>query len=224
MPALPPYIPASDPAYAAWVDNFGAVFAANPVAYGYMTADATAVSAQVALWDAAYALVTSPTTKTATTVQAKNVSRVETTALLRQYAQPISLSPAVSADNKIALGVNPRTSTPVPISAPTTYPALTVASALPLQHILRYRDSIASPSVKAKPYGVIQIQLYGLTSGTAITDPTLLALQQVTTKSPLIQTWGSAAVGLKAYYAARWVTKRGLVGPWSPIVSFTVAA
>jgi len=224
MPALPPYIPPRDADYAAWADNFAAVFAANPTAYGYMTADADAVSVQVAAWDAAYALVTSPTTKTAATVAAKNTSRIVTTALLRQYAQPISLNPGIDPTLKTAIGVNPRTSVPLPITVPTTYPALTVASAMPLQHVLRYRDSLASPSVKSKPYGVVQIQLFGTASGTPITDPATLLFQQVTTKSPLIQTWGSAAVGLKAYYAARWATKKGLVGPWSPIVSFTVAA
>jgi hypothetical protein len=223
MPALPPYIPPKDADFNNWVNNFSTVFSATPAVFGFQAGDATAVAGQVALWNAAYGLVTSPSTKTPSTVSDKNASRIVTQALVRPYAQTISLSPAVSQMNKISIGVNPRTSTPIPIAAPTTYPALTIVSALPLQHVIRYRDSLASPSVKSKPYGVVQMQLYGSASGTPITNPALLAFQMVSTKSPFLQTWDSSTVGQRAYYAARWVTRRGLNGPWSPIVSFIIA-
>jgi hypothetical protein len=223
MPALAPYIPPKDADFAAWLDNFSALITTAPGTYGLTSGDAVVIADVTATWDAAYALVTSPSTKTATTVQAKNVARITALNTVRPYSQTIALNAGVSADAKVALGLNPRTSTPVPITAPTTYPALTIANALPLQHVLRYRDQLASPSVKAKPYGVLQIQLFGLPSATAVTDPTTLQLLQVTTKSPLLQSWPSGDVGMKAYYAAKWVTRKGLVGPWSPIVSFTIA-
>lgn len=223
MPALAPYIPPKDADFDAWIENFSSLITAAPATYGLTSGDATAIAGVTTSWSDAYALVTSPSTKTATTVQAKNVARITALNTVRPYAQTIGLNAGVSADNKVALGLNPRTSTPIPITTPTTYPTLTVANALPLQHVLRYRDQMASPSVKAKPYGVIQIQLYGTASVTPITDPSLLALQQVTTKSPLLQAWPSGDTGQKAYYAARWVTRKGLVGPWSPIVSFTIA-
>ena len=145
-------------------------------------------------------------------------------ATVRPYAQTISLNAGVSTGNKIALGINPRTSVPVPITAPTTYPVLTVQAALALQHIIRYRDQLASPSVKAKPYGVISCQIYGSPSATVITDPTTLQFLQAATKAPLLQSWPSGDIGQKAYYAARWITRKGLLGPWSPIVSFTIAS
>lgn len=222
MPALAPYIPAPDAALANWASNFSTLITAAPATYGLTTGDAAAIAAVEATWAADYALVTSPMTKTPATVANKNTARINLLATLRPYAQTIALNAGVSSSNKIALGLNPRTSTPVPITAPTTYPSLTIAQALALAHVIRYRDSIASPSVKAKPYGVVQIQLFGMTSTTPVTDPTTLPLLQATTKSPLLQTWGSGAVGLKAYYAAKWATRKGLVGPWSPIVAFTV--
>ena len=52
------------------------------------------------------------------TVQAKNTERVMVLATCRPYAQAISLNAGVTAGNKIALGVNPRTSVPQPITAP----------------------------------------------------------------------------------------------------------
>lgn len=224
MPALPPYIPAPDPAFNAWIVNFSSLATASPGTYGLATGDATAIAAATTSWSTAYALVTSPSTKTATTVSAKNTARVNALAIVRPYAQAISLNAGVSTGAKTAIGVNPRTSTPVPITIPTTYPVLTVVSALPLQHVIRYRDQLASPSVKAKPYGVRTMMLFGSTSGTVITDPTTLAFLGNITKSPFTQTWGSAAKGQNAYYAGRWATQKGLLGPWSPIVSFIVAS
>lgn len=223
MPTLAPYIPAKDASLASWAANFAALIVADPATYGLVSGDAAAISAVETTWAAAYALVTSPTTKTASTVSAKNVAKINLLATLRPYAQNIALNAGVTADNKIALGLNPRTSTPIPITAPTTYPALTIVSALPLQHVIRYRDQLASPSVKSKPYGVTQLQLFGTASIEPITNPDALDFLDVLTKSPFAQTWPSESSGQRAYYAARWQTRKGLVGPWSPIVSFIIA-
>jgi hypothetical protein len=223
MPALAPYIPPKDSVLNTWAANFSTLITASPGTYGLVSGDAVAIAAVVATWTAAYALVTSPSTKTPATVSAKNTARTTMLATLRPYAQTIGLNAGVTSGNKIALGINPRTSVPIPITTPTTYPLLTIQAALALQHILRYRDQLASPSVKSKPYGVLQVQLYGMASATVVTDPSTLPFLQAATKSPFLQTWPSGDVGEKAYYAARYVTRKGLVGPWSPIVSFTIA-
>jgi hypothetical protein len=223
MPALPPYIPPKDAQLNNWAANFSTLATASPSTYGLVSGDAAAIAAVVATWTAAYALVTSSSTKTAATVSSKNTAKITMLATLRPYSQQISLNAGVTSANKTAIGVNPRTSVPTPITVPTTYPLLTVATALALQHIIRYRDSLASPSVKSKPYGVIAVQLFGNASATAITDPTTLMYLQSAPKSPFLQAWGSGTAGEKAYYAARYVTRKGLLGPWSPIVSFTIA-
>ena len=223
MPAVAPYIPAKDAAYNSWLTNFSTLLTASPATYGQTAAAAAAVATATAAWSAAYALVTSPSTKTAATVSAKNTERVNSAAIVRPIAIQISLNQGVASTDKTAIGVNPRTSTPLPITAPTTYPALTIQAALPLQHIIRYRDQLSSPSVKAKAYGAIQVQLFGLPSATPITDPNQLQYLQGTTKSPFLQTWGSATAGERAYYSARYITRKGLVGPWAPIVSFIIA-
>lgn len=224
MPALAPYIPPKDAALNSWAANFTTLLSAAPSTYAQTATTAAAVAAVEAVWAAAYALVTSPSTKTKTTVAAKNTARTNMLATIRPVAQNISLAPGVSSAAKAAIGVNPRTSTPAPITAPTTYPVLSVLQSLALTHIISYRDQLASPSVKSKPYGVVQCYLYGLPSATPVTDPTTMQFLGGKTKSPLSQSWPSADGGMKIYYAARWSTRTGLLGPWSPIVSFTLAA
>jgi hypothetical protein len=223
MPAPAPYIPPKDADFGPWLDNFSTLITAAPATYGLVASDATAIAAQNTAWAAAYTLAIGAGTRGTANISAKDVARVNAEAVVRPYAQQIANNVGVSVDDKIALGLNARTNPPSPIAAPNTSPILTVIGATPLGHTLRYRDEMASPSVKSKPFGVIQIQVFGMVSATVISDPTALPLLGAFTKSPVGITWDSTAVGKQAYYAARWVTRTGLVGPWSPIVTFTVA-
>jgi hypothetical protein len=222
MPSLPSYIPVRNANLVAWGANFSALITASPGTYGLTSGDATAIAAQQTALNADYALITSPSTKTAQTVSAFNTEKINALAIFRPYAQTISLNAGVSSSNKIALGVNPRTSVPTPITAPTTTPVLTAQSASTAGIIIRYRDATASPSVKAKPYGAIGTLVYAKASSTVITDPTVLTFEGTQTKSPFTLSLPATA-GMTVYIAARWVTKKGLLGPWSPIISFVSA-
>lgn len=223
MPALPSYIPPRDPDFQNWFQNFSTLLTAAPSTYGMVTGDAVAVAAQYALWNAAYLAAIGGATRGPMTIAAKDTERASATAIVRPYAQAISQNAGVMVDDKIAIGVNPRTSTPSPIAAPATNPVLSVVAATPLQHLLRYRDMLSSPSVKSKPYGVVQIQIFGKASATVVTDPETMFLLTSATKCPLTVGWNGADAGKVAYYASRWINRNGLVGPWSPIVSFTIA-
>jgi hypothetical protein len=222
MPSLAPYIPAKNAALIAWYANFATLIAASPATYGLTSGDAAAISAQNTTLAADYALITSPSTKTAQIVSQFNTQKINALALARPYAQAISLNAGVSSAAKIALGVNPRTSVPLPITTPTTTPVLTAQSASTAGIIIRYRDSTASPSVKSKPYGVIGTLIYAKASATVITDPTTLTFEGTQTKSPFTLSLPATA-GMTVYVAARWTTKKGLIGPWSPIISYVSA-
>lgn len=224
MPALPPYIPPKDAAFDNWLANFSSLISASPATYGLTAGDAANIANARSTWAIAYAFVTSPSTKTSQAVQNKNTARVTALAVVRSYAQQISLNAGVTSANKIALGVNPRTSTPSPVTAPVSNPVLTVQSASNLAIILRFRDSAASPSVKAKPYGVFHCQVDYLVSATPITDPTMLTNTLLATKTPLTVKFNPADAGKQCYFVARWTTRSGLYSPWSPIASFTVPA
>jgi hypothetical protein len=75
-----------------------------------MPADAAAIAAVTAEWTAAYVSVTSNATKTLQVVAAKETARIKADAIIRPYAKQIADNVGVTVDNKIALGLNPRTS------------------------------------------------------------------------------------------------------------------
>jgi hypothetical protein len=155
-------------------------------------------------------------------VQAKNIARVSMLATVRPVAQNISLNAGVAASDKIAIGVNARTSTPSPITVPTTYPILNLQAGASLQLYARYRDSAASPSVKSKPYGCQSVAISYLVSATPITDVSLLTQVKYTTKSPALIQFAPADGGKQCYLAGRYLMRNGQLSGFGPIVSFTV--
>jgi hypothetical protein len=222
MGASAPYIPRRDTDLNSWLANFSGLLSATPALYGQTSGTAAAVASSVATWTAAYGLVTSPSTKTAATVSAKDTERVNVLATVRPVAQNISLNPAVSPTDKTAIGVNPRQNTPQPITPPTTQPILNVQAGASLQLYVRYRDSAASTSVKSKPYGVQFVILHYVTSATAITDPTLLTDKQNLTKSPALVQFAPADGGKQCYLCGQYLLRNGKLSGYGPIVSFTV--
>jgi hypothetical protein len=219
MPKNPPYVPPRDANLSLWAANFSSLLSASPATYGQTAATAAAVAASVATFQAAYGLVTSKATKTADTVTAKNNAKVAMLALVRPVAVNTSLNVAVTSANKIAIGVNPRSSTPSPITPPTTYPILTIQAGAALQLYVRYRDSAASVSVKSKPYGVGAVMLAYAISATPITSPSQLTSLLALTKVPALVQF---ATGGQCYMAAYYQLLNGKVSGFGPIVSFTV--
>ena len=220
MPAIAPYIPSKQALLATWLTNFSALITAAPASYGLLSTDATTIASAVAAFNAAYTVITSPNTKTKAAVSNKNTAQVTVLQIVRPYAQQISNNPGVTSSNKIALGLNPKTSTPSAISPPASNPILAILSQNPGLVNLTYRDSLTSPNSKAKPYGVKSCQLYGMASATVITNPSALNQLATMTKSPFqFQFPVGYTKGATWYLAAVWQIQKGTQSPFSPIIT-----
>jgi hypothetical protein len=217
-----PYIPNRDPDFDDWLLNFSTLLTASPATYGLIAADAVNVAAAYTSWHTAFLAAIAGPTRGPMSIAAKDTARVATLGVVRPYAQLISLNAGVMVEDKIAIGVNARTNTPTPIPAPTTYPVLSVIGITYLQTTLRYRNDGAPETSRAKPANVMQIQIFGATSTTVISDPSALPLKSTGTKVPLVLGWDSSEVGKTAYLSGRWINRNGLVGPFSPIMPVVV--
>lgn len=227
-----PYIPTKDDALDAWALNFSTLITASPATYGLVAADAVAIANAYTLWHAAFLLGGSsgnpptpnnPSTFTRVTVAAKNSEKIAGTQLWRTYASQIRLNPGVTNADKLALGLNLPNNSPTPIPAPATFPILSIVASGPLIQVIRFADS-ATPSLRKKPTGVIQMQLFRGVGTTPIVDPAACDLVSSPTKQPVQTVFSNPAdAGKIATYFARWVTRRGLVGPWSTAVSQVIS-
>ena len=222
MNAVAPYIPSQQAKFTAWLLNFSTLITAAPATYGLLAADAVIIAGYYTAWLAAYTPVTSAATRTAQAVAAKNVALATYLPLIRAYAQSVANNVGVTSSAKIALGLNPKTSTPSPISAPNSAPILVLQYSAPGVLALRFRDSAASPSSKAKPYGAIQTRIVGKVSAIPIVDPSTLPQLGVFTKTPFLLPTTGLVAGSQLYLAAYFLTRKGLVSPPSSILQVTV--
>lgn len=216
------YIPASDSGFLAWLDNFDDITSVDFAALGLTGGQAAAITAQRTAYDASYAAAINPATRTPVTIATKDTDKATALATVRPLAQLIRNNPDVDDATKISLGLTVPDTDPTPIPAPLTFPLLDVLAATPGIHKLQYRDS-DTPTTKAKPYGALQMELYQAIGTAAAPDPSTATFVGLITKSPFEVELDAGDAGKIATYFARWVTRRGLVGPWSSGVTMTVA-
>jgi hypothetical protein len=208
--------------FSAWLANFSSLITANPSSYGLMASDATTIAGYNTSWIAAYTPVTMASTKTPAAIAAKNTEYAMILPQLRKYAQQVANNAGVSSANKIALGLNPKTSTPAKITAPNSNPVLTIQSQSTGSIILRYRDSAASVSVKAKPYGVTACVIRGMVATAPPASPATMPILANATKSPYQLSTAGMTAGATLYLVAVWGTRTQNYSPVSPMISATV--
>lgn len=217
MPAN--YIPAADADFDNWLVNFDTLLTADPTAYGETGGTAAAVAAVTATWVAAFALATDPSTRTSPTVAAKDAARYTAEQTVRPVAIRIRNNSAVTNAQRVDLGITVPKVVPTPIPAPTSAAALALTNATPLVHLLQYSDTIL-PDGKAKPYGVIGLEIFRSIGVVPATDPAQCTYYGTATKSPFRSTFASDDRGKICTYFGRWTTRSGpggmsQSGPWS---------
>ena len=229
MPA--PYIPPTSSGLDAFASNFSTLISASAATYGLTAGDATTIAAAVSAYHAAYLLggtlagghvPVNPSTRTPVTVGAMRSQQAAVTGVIRTYAAQIRLNPGVANSDKLALGLTLPNTTPSPIPAPTSNPVLSLVQQSHLVVQLSYKDSLAGTS-KAKAPGAIQMQLVGAAAAMPPATPDVAPALPAITKSPFQLTFLTPQVGQVLNVWGRWVTRKGLIGPWSPLFTTTIS-
>ena len=225
MPA--DYIPTKDADFGPWLLNLATLATAAPATYGLTAPQAVTITAQSTDWDAAYTLATNPATRTLATVANKDAVRAAAETTVRPLCVSISLNPAVTDENKVAIGVTVRKTVPTPVPPPTTRPSLTLVAVTPGVQSIRYTDADL-PAGKGKPAGAIGVQIWTAIGTVPAVDPAQASFATVLTKSPAVIPTQPGDRGKTITMFARWQTRSGpggqaQFGPWSdPLVSIVM--
>lgn len=214
------YIPAADASFNSWLINFDALVTADGLSWDLTAPQIAALAAATTAYSAALTLATDPGTRTPATIAAKNTAKATALATARPIAQFLNASTLVTDEDRAALGLTIRKTTPTPITAPTTFPLLDILLGTPGQHKIQWRDS-ETPLSKAKPFGALQMELWTSVGTITAPDPSDANFHSLQTKSPFFVDLDVADTGKVITYFARWVTRTGIVGPWSSGVSLT---
>lgn len=209
----------TDALFDSWITNFSTLLTASPTTYGLVAGDATAVAAVTATWSASYATATNPATRTSPAIADKDAAKAAALAIVRPYNVQISLNSGVTDMDKAAIGATVAKTIPTPVPPPTTVPTLAQINVIPGQISVAYRDQ-STPTSKAKPPGVIGMNLFVAIGVVAATDPSQAKFFATYTKSPLVMPTQSGDRGKHATLFAQWTTRSGAggvayVGPFS---------
>ena len=225
MSSYPPYIPPRDAEFNNWAENFSTLLSETPADFGLTAADATSVANVVSTWSTAYTLAVDPATRTSPTVADKDAARAAAEAIIRPYAVGISRNSAVTDENKTAIGVTVRSTTPTPIPPPTVAPEIGIQSATPLQMLLTYKEP--GSEGKSKPFGSVGVEVFRAVGDVHATNPLQAIYNAKVTKSPFRQEFSADEQGSAVTFFARFVTRSGpggvaQTGPWSAPLNLTV--
>lgn len=228
--STPNYIPQPDADFSVWETNFATTLNGDPGAYGLLVGDLTGFNTASAAWAAAYLLTSDPATRSPANIAAKDTARSNETVIIRYLVNRIQTNPAVTNDAKISLGITVRSTTRTPVPPVTVAPTMAWDSLLPGIAQLRYYNG-DTPRSKAKPVGVIGVQLFWTMSatvgGVASLDPADARYVQTFTKAPNIIVWDMPDKGKNVNIWGRFVTRGGpgaiqQTGPWSNMLSTTL--
>ena len=126
---------------------------------------------------------------------------------------------ALTLDDRSLLHLEQRSTTRTPASVPTTFPVGQLNSNVRLEHTISFTDEDGK---HGKPDGVRGCQIWCKEGEPVLSVKELLFLA-TDTASPYLNKFDVSDVGKTIHYWLRWENSRGETGPWSTVISGTVA-
>lgn len=216
------YIPGPDANFQAWQSNFVTYANANLAALGLTAADMAPITAAQSTWQTAFPAHIAAANAAKAARQAKTGARAAYVAVLRPLVRQLQASDVVSDAERAALGITVRQE-PTPIGPPTTAPLVAIECGARLQQTLRFVDE-ATPTRKAKPAGVMGVEIWNKVGTTPPANENELRFVAVDTNSPYTLNFTAEDGGKTNYVWMRWVSPTGERGPWSEQAQATIAA
>ena len=216
------YIPEPDIPFNIWVTTFYTWVNSHGTSHGL---DASQITAFTTAWNGWNTNWTDFQTKEAafhTATQDKDSAREIVESMARALAAIIQKNPNTTNGDREAAGLTIPKTGRTPSPTPTTRPLL-VETDTSIRATLRLicADS-ETPTSRAKPAGVLGMQIREQIGGTAPVDPETMQFLALATRIPFTVHFDAGDVGKTVYFALRWDGKNGQPGPWSQIYSAVI--
>ncbi|CAM4050730.1 hypothetical protein FLAN108750_07580 [Flavobacterium antarcticum] len=126
---------------------------------------------------------------------------------------------ALTHDDRTVLNLFERSTSRTPAAVPTTFPVGQLNGNVRLEHTISFTDEDGK---HGKPGGVRGCQIWCKQGEPVLSVKELLFLA-TDTVSPYLNKFDVSDVGKTIHYWLRWENSRGETGPWSTVISGTVA-
>lgn len=209
-------IPTKDTLLVAWGQNFDEKVTLSPVTYSLTAAQATSFHTAYQAFLTAFNAVASAReagSRSKLLTANKEASKTSLLRLGRELYGFVQDSTAVTAANKLDVGVDPRDRLPSPIPAPATAPVVDVVSVSGNVAVVRLHEA-DKPDRRGKPAGVAGASVFSHVGPTAPTAEDDWTFEGLTGRTTVTVTFPAAtAPGAKVWFTARWFNARKQNGP-----------
>jgi len=190
--------------------------------YGMTALDVANILGYQTNYTPLYAASVAKTTKNeVTTTNREENQLLFAPALVKVFNKFLINNPAISAADKLAMGIHEMGAPGAPVPPPTQAPIVTISYDAPLQHIVKMRN--AATNRIGKPKGVGFMEMWYKIGDPAPTGLADANLKININKSGQTITYLLSQKGMTVYFFARWVTKKGEYGPWGAYFSAVIA-
>lgn len=218
--------PRPDADFAAYMNNYYAAVEKWWSVNGFDESELKPLKEALSSWNAAFPSHVAAQQRAEAARQNKDSARRELEAQARPVTSFIQGYPKTTDADRATIGITIRAPGGGATPAPMSRPLVVVESAARYTHELRLMDE-STPTRRARPRGVERAEVFVAFTPTGTPAPSdfnaFRYVQSVSDGSTVLS-YESPQGGLQAHYLARWVTRRGAMGPWSETSSATVAA
>jgi hypothetical protein len=220
------YMPRRDLDARDWMRDFARGLVERGELYKVTPQEAADVSEAAQRFALALARATNPQTRTAGAVAEKDDLRRAAELACRPVYARIKADPSIDAAAKVDLGMRPPRGPRSRLGEPTEAPLLKLVANLGHTHVITYENP--GHLGTAKPSSAVGIQVFRTLSPSGAGQSSLPAARDVPGAPGYVGTFTRNPIRIPcshhddlkyATYVARWITRRGLVGPWSDAVS-----
>jgi hypothetical protein len=206
--------------------EFAANIAAGPPAvFGLQNSDSTQMTSYASDFNTKLNAALNPDTRTPVSIALKDTSRAVLEAFMRSIGGRVRANPAVTAAQKISLGITV-TSPPSPVPPPSTRPVLSVVGIVNLDVTLRLVDEL-TPTTRARPRGAIGANIWSWVAPTAGAEPPadreLWRFEAFASRSEETISFNAADAGKTIHIQAAWMNRKGEFGPTSAQITTVIA-
>lgn len=218
--------PRPDADFAAYMNNYYDAVEKWWSVNGFDESDLKPLKKALETWNADFPAHVAAQQRAEAARQNKDAARRTLEAAARPITAFIQGYPKTNNADRATIGITIRDPHPGGVPAPSSKPLVIVGDGGRLTHTLRLVDE-STPTRRARPRGAERAEVFVAFTPTGTPAPADLSafryVQSVSDGSTVLS-FEQPQGGMTAHYVARWVTRRGAIGPWSETASATVAA
>ena len=219
------YLPSRDNDFLNWATNFSTYVTAHSAELPIDSQQAAALGTEVSGFRTNLNGLTTARDAAHAACETKDEKRESAEMVIRNLARQFQASPDVTDAQRQAMGLPVHSSErAMAAAAQLNAPIASVDTSKRLTHTVRYWDSQGAG--KARPEGVVGVEVWSkITAPGEVTpsNPSQFAFLAINSASPFVNELGNTDGGKTVHYLMRWVARDNAKGPWSEIISATVA-